>query len=169
VKDTAGRTADVDDVQHRVPGQRVPPSIGRHPNFGDARTHTNAQTFVLLRGRPWSWLARASLCASHRNKIEVGGWADCVLAATTAAACSAILSRNTNQKESIVDELAEVEVETEESEEDGRVYEWRVEQLSGLGLSHVIASAVASFVDWHEIARLVERGCSPELALEIVR
>jgi hypothetical protein len=76
---------------------------------------------------------------------------------------------NTNPKESIVDELAEVEVEFEESEEDARVYTWRVEQLSGLGLSHVIASAVASFVDWHEIARLVERGCSPELALEIVR
>ena len=68
-----------------------------------------------------------------------------------------------------MDELAEVEVEIEESDEDGRVYEWRVERLSGLGLSHVIASAVASFVDWHEIARLVEHGCSPELALEIVR
>jgi hypothetical protein len=74
------------------------------------------------------------------------------------------------RKESIVDQLlAEDEFATEESEEDGRVYEWRVEQLSGLGLSHVIATAVASFVDWHEIARLVERGCSPELALEIVR
>ena len=68
-----------------------------------------------------------------------------------------------------MDELAEIEVEAEESEEDARVYEWRVEQLSGLGLSHVIASAVASFVDWHEIAGLVERGCSPDLALEIVR
>lgn len=68
-----------------------------------------------------------------------------------------------------MDELAEVEFETEESEEDGRVHEWRVEQLASLGLSHVIARAVASFVDWHEIARLVERGCSPELALEIVR
>jgi hypothetical protein len=33
----------------------------------------------------------------------------------------------------------------------------------------VIASAVATFIDWHEIAGLVERGCSPELALEIVR
>jgi hypothetical protein len=44
-----------------------------------------------------------------------------------------------------------------------------VERLSELGLSYVIASLVASFVDWHEIARLVERGCSPELALEIVR
>jgi hypothetical protein len=70
-----------------------------------------------------------------------------------------------------VDELAEVEVkvEAEESEDDARVYAWRVEQLSGLGLSQMIASAVASFVDWHEIAHLVERGCSPELALEIVR
>jgi predicted component of type VI protein secretion system len=73
------------------------------------------------------------------------------------------------QKESIVNELAEIEVEAEESEDDARVYEWRVEQLSALGLSQVIASAVASFVDWHEIARLVEHGCSPELALEIVR
>jgi hypothetical protein len=75
------------------------------------------------------------------------------------------------QKESIVDELAqiEVEVEVDESEEDACVYAWRVEQLSGLGLSQMIASAVASFVDWHEVARLVERGCSPELALEIVR
>jgi hypothetical protein len=44
-----------------------------------------------------------------------------------------------------------------------------VERLSGLGLSNLVASAVAPFVDWHEIARLVERGCSPELALEIVR
>jgi hypothetical protein len=68
-----------------------------------------------------------------------------------------------------VDELAEIEVELEESEEDARIYAWRVEQLSGLGLSRVVASAVASFVDWHEIARLVERGCSPDLALEIVR
>jgi hypothetical protein len=68
-----------------------------------------------------------------------------------------------------VNELEEIEVEAEESEEDARVYAWRVEQLSGLGLSHMIASAAASLVDWHEIARLVERGCSPELALEIVR
>ena len=68
-----------------------------------------------------------------------------------------------------MNELAEIEVEAEESEEDALVYAWRIEQLSRLGLSDVIASAVASFVDWHEIARLVERGCSPELALEIVR
>ena len=68
-----------------------------------------------------------------------------------------------------MDELAEIEVEVDESEEDARVYAWRVEQLLGLGLSSVIAMAVARCVDWHEIARLVDRGCSPELALEIVR
>ena len=68
-----------------------------------------------------------------------------------------------------MNELAEIEIGAEESEEDARIYAWRVEQLAGLGFSHVIASAVASFVDWHEIASLVERGCSPELALEIVR
>lgn len=108
--------------------------------------------------------------ASHCNKIEVGGCVDCVLAATTGAASSAILERDhMNAKESIVDELTEIEIVTEQSEDDARVYAWRVEQLSGLGFSHVIASAVASFIDWHEIARLVERGCSPELALEIVR
>ena len=74
-----------------------------------------------------------------------------------------------------MDELASVElderqtVEIDGSDEDARVYEWRVERLSSLGLSNLVASAVAPFVDWHEIARLVERGCSPELALEIVR
>jgi hypothetical protein len=95
---------------------------------------------------------------------------DCALAATTATASCAILgARIRTRKESIVNELTEIEIGAEDSEEDARIYAWRVEQLTGLGFSHVIASAVASFVDWHEIARLVERGCSPELALEIVR
>ena len=69
--------------------------------------------------------------------------------------------------EEIVEELESVEIE--ESAEDTQIYAWRVEQLSGLGLSKIVASAVAPFVDWHEIACLVERGCSPELALEIIR
>ena len=66
-----------------------------------------------------------------------------------------------------VDELDRVEIQ--ESDEDAQVYAWRVERLSDLGLSNLVASAVAPLVDWHELARLVERGCSPELALEIVR
>ena len=49
------------------------------------------------------------------------------------------------------------------------VHEWRTEQLERLGIARTVAEAVAGFVDWHELARLVERGCSPALALEIVR
>ena len=64
-------------------------------------------------------------------------------------------------------ELGSVEIRA--PDEEALVYAWRVDRLSGLGLSNIVASAVAPFVDWHEIARLVERGCSPELALEIIR
>jgi hypothetical protein len=46
---------------------------------------------------------------------------------------------------------------------------WRAEQLRRLGLSPMFAEVFAGLVDWHQIAKLVERGCSPQLALEIVR
>jgi hypothetical protein len=46
---------------------------------------------------------------------------------------------------------------------------WRAEQLRQLGLSPTLAEVFAGFVDWHQIAKLVERGCSVQLALEIVR
>jgi hypothetical protein len=46
---------------------------------------------------------------------------------------------------------------------------WRAEQLRRLGLSSHLAELFASLVDWHEIAKLVARGCPPLLALEIVR
>jgi hypothetical protein len=62
-----------------------------------------------------------------------------------------------------------LEIEIEKESEDVRVYAWRVEQLAKLGLSTVIAYAVANFVDWHEVARLVQKGCPPELALDIAR
>jgi hypothetical protein len=66
-----------------------------------------------------------------------------------------------------MDELIDIEIE-EESEE-LRVYSWRAEQLGRLGLSTMIADAFANMVDWHEVARLVQNGCPPELALEIAR
>jgi len=59
--------------------------------------------------------------------------------------------------------------EIEEESEQVRVYAWRIEQLGKLGLSTVIADAVANVVDWHEVARLVDKGCPPELAVEIAR
>jgi hypothetical protein len=49
------------------------------------------------------------------------------------------------------------------------VHAWRTEQLRRLGLPSIIADAFADLVDWHAFAKLVERGCSPALALEIVR
>jgi hypothetical protein len=58
------------------------------------------------------------------------------------------------------------EVETEETR---LVHAWRTEQLRRLGLHRIIAEAFADRVDWHALAELVERGCSPEIALEIVR
>ena len=49
------------------------------------------------------------------------------------------------------------------------VHEWRTEQLSRVGLPQSIAETFADLVDWHALADLVERGCPPRLALEIVR
>ena len=62
-----------------------------------------------------------------------------------------------------------IDIEMEKESEEVRIYAWRVEQLAKLGLSTVIANAVATLVDWHDVARLVEKGCPPELALEIAR
>jgi hypothetical protein len=58
------------------------------------------------------------------------------------------------------------EVETEETR---LVHAWRTEQLRRLGLHRIIAEAFADRVDWHALAELIDRGCSPELALDIVR
>jgi hypothetical protein len=66
-----------------------------------------------------------------------------------------------------MEEPTDSEIETES--EEARVYAWRIEQLGKLGVSSVIADAVAGVVDWHEVARLVAEGCPPELALEIAR
>jgi hypothetical protein len=49
------------------------------------------------------------------------------------------------------------------------VHDWRVTRLTGLGIPWPMAEVDADSVDWHQIARLVQRGCSPMLALRIVR
>ena len=54
-------------------------------------------------------------------------------------------------------------------EDQGVVHQWRVTQLTRLGIPWPLAEAEADNVDWHQIARLVQRGCSPRLALRIVR
>ena len=56
-----------------------------------------------------------------------------------------------------------------ESNEKLLVHEWRTEQLWRLGIPRAVAEAFADLVDWHALAELIEHGCSPVLALEIVR
>jgi len=50
-----------------------------------------------------------------------------------------------------------------------RIHDWRVTRLTGLGIPWPVAEVDADRVDWHQIARLVRRGCPPLLALRIVR
>jgi hypothetical protein len=53
-------------------------------------------------------------------------------------------------------------------EEAYAVHAWRRAQLTRLGLAWPVADAVADTVDWHEVARLVQLGCPPSLAVTIV-
>lgn len=48
------------------------------------------------------------------------------------------------------------------------VHNWRAWQLKRLGIPGPLAETYADRIDWHQIARLVERGCPPVLALRIV-
>jgi hypothetical protein len=57
----------------------------------------------------------------------------------------------------------------DEDPEELLVHEWRTEQLLRLGLPRTLAETFADLVDWHALAELVEHGCPPRLALEIVR
>jgi hypothetical protein len=53
--------------------------------------------------------------------------------------------------------------------EAGIVHAWRVTQLARLGLARPVAEAVAGRVDWHEVAKLVRRGCPAALAVTIIQ
>ena len=48
------------------------------------------------------------------------------------------------------------------------VHRWRVSQLKRLGISEMLAELYADHLDWHHVARLVQHGCPPQLALLIV-
>jgi hypothetical protein len=52
-------------------------------------------------------------------------------------------------------------------DEDLLVHEWRVRQLTRLGIPWSLAQSAADHVDWHQVAKLVRRGCPPRLALQI--
>ena len=48
------------------------------------------------------------------------------------------------------------------------LHHWRASQLRRLGIPASLAEAYADHLDWHQIARLVQRGCPTRLALRIV-
>jgi hypothetical protein len=48
------------------------------------------------------------------------------------------------------------------------VHDWRVDRLIRLGVPGSLAQVYADRLDWHQVARLVQRGCPPRLALRIV-
>jgi hypothetical protein len=48
------------------------------------------------------------------------------------------------------------------------VHNWRVDRLTRLGVPGSLAEVYADRLDWHQVARLVQRGCPPRLALRIV-
>ncbi len=52
--------------------------------------------------------------------------------------------------------------------EAGAVHAWRVSQLVRLGLAWPAADTVADRVDWHDVAKLVQRGCPAALAVAII-
>ena len=64
--------------------------------------------------------------------------------------------------------MTEVEFD-EQGDDELLVHAWRVAQLRRLGIPRALAERFAGRVDWHEISNLVERGCPPRLALNIVR
>jgi hypothetical protein len=62
-----------------------------------------------------------------------------------------------------------VDVHSQESDtEAGIVHAWRVSQLIRLGLAWPVAEAIADSIDWHDVARLVRRGCPASLAVAII-
>ena len=54
------------------------------------------------------------------------------------------------------------------SREEASIHNWRVSQLKRLGLPGLLAEIYADQIDWHQVARLVQRGCPPLLALRII-
>ncbi len=55
------------------------------------------------------------------------------------------------------------------ADEELLVHNWRVERLTRIGVPGALAEVYADRLDWHEVARLVQRGCPPQLALRIAR
>jgi predicted house-cleaning NTP pyrophosphatase (Maf/HAM1 superfamily) len=82
---------------------------------------------------------------------------------------SALVQREKTMELSLEDIDVYTAIALERTDEEQLVHEWQTEQLQRLGISETMAQVYASQVDWHQVAHLVERGCPPGLALDILR
>lgn len=66
--------------------------------------------------------------------------------------------------------MGETELQVLEDTEHQQIELWRSEELERAGYSHRAAGRLAARfdIDLHQAVRLLERGCSPELALKIL-
>ena len=66
--------------------------------------------------------------------------------------------------------MGETELHVLEDTEQQQIELWRTEELERAGYSHRAAGRLATRldVDLHRAIQLLERGCSPELALKIL-
>jgi hypothetical protein len=66
--------------------------------------------------------------------------------------------------------MGETELHVLEDTEQQQIELWRAQELERAGYSHRAAGRLAARqdVDLHHAVRLLERGCSPELALKIL-
>jgi len=66
--------------------------------------------------------------------------------------------------------MGEMELHVLEDTEQQQIELWRTEELERAGYSRRAAGRLAARhdVDLHQAVRLLERGCSPELALKIL-
>jgi hypothetical protein len=66
--------------------------------------------------------------------------------------------------------MGETELQVLEDTEQQQIELWRAQELERAGYSHRAAGRLAARhdVDLHQAVRLLERGCSPELALRIL-
>jgi hypothetical protein len=66
--------------------------------------------------------------------------------------------------------MGETELQVLEDTEQQLIELWRTEELERAGYSHRAAGRLAARqdVDLHQAVQLLERGCSPELALKIL-
>jgi hypothetical protein len=66
--------------------------------------------------------------------------------------------------------MGETELQILEDTEQQQIELWRAEELERAGYSHRAAGRLATRldIDLHQAVRLLQRGCSPELALKIL-